>query len=289
MMCDASISTISTISRSSSAAPHRRVHSREPPPPRPELRGDRLRDDEEGEDDERAEGQGRGRMLGMKGVCTPCVEAERGGPSLSALSIQRARSAISAISIQRASKKVERSDHGGLTRGERARLARCALHAVELQRRSGAPRGACPWARGASRLASHKGTVARSDPKKSPVLCMEHVCEVLAPEARARTRRAARALSTVYLVVCVAKCEHATTRLVKITTCASSFQHSSPTRRLPLSFLNQRGASRWVRRRRSTTCRSASTSPCGTSATRSTTFRTRGPSTRPEARRRAMA
>ena len=41
-----------------------------------------------------------------------------------------------------------------------------------------------PGARGASRMASHKGTVARSDPKKSPVLCMEHVCEVLAPEAR---------------------------------------------------------------------------------------------------------
>jgi hypothetical protein len=109
---------------------------------------DEDEDDEEGEDDERAEGQGRGRMLGMKGVCTPCVEAERGGPSLSALSIQRARSAISAISIQRASKKVERSDHGGLTRGERARLARCALHAVELQRRSGAPGGHAPWARG---------------------------------------------------------------------------------------------------------------------------------------------
>jgi hypothetical protein len=150
--------------------------------------------------------------------------------------------------------------------------------------------GGRPLGPGASRPASHKGTVARSDPKKSPVLCMEHVCEVLAPEAHARAPRRARTMiTTVYLVVCDAKCEHAATRLVKITTCASSFQHSSPTRRRPLSFLNQRGASRWVRRRRSTTCRSASTSPCGTSATRSTTFRTRGPSTRPEARRRAMA
>ena len=205
-MCDASISTISTISRSSSAAPHRRVHSREPPPPRPELRGDRLRDDEEGEDDERAEGQGRGRMLGMKGVCTPCVEAERGGPSLSALSIQRARSAISAISIQRASKKVERSDHGGLTRGERARLARCALHAVELQRRSGAPMGGVPHGPGrpptkAQSLAPIRNRV----PYSAWSMCVRYL----------RQKRAW--ISTVYLVVCVAKREHNATRLVKIT------------------------------------------------------------------------
>ncbi len=76
--------------------------------------------------------------------------------------------------------------------------------------------GGMPLGPGASRPASHKGTVARSDPKKSPVLCMEHVCEVLAPEARAR--RARTWISTVYNVVCIAKCEHnATTRLVKIT------------------------------------------------------------------------
>jgi len=109
-------------------------------------------------------------------------------------------------------------------------------------------------------------------------------------QERTRARRAARVLGFLQCTwSVVTKCEHAATRLVKITTCASSFQLSSPPRRRPLSFLNQRGASRWVRRRRSTTCRSASTSPCGTSATRSTTFRTRGPSTRPEARRRAMA
>jgi hypothetical protein len=46
--------------------------------------------------------------------------------------------------------------------------------------------GGMPLGPGASRPASHKGTVARSDPKKSPVLCMEHVCEVLAPEAPPR-------------------------------------------------------------------------------------------------------
>jgi hypothetical protein len=144
--------------------------------------------------------------------------------------------------------------------------------------------GGMPLGPGASRPASHKGTVARSDPKKSPVLCMEHVCEVLAPEARARSW-----ISTVYIVVCIAKCEHMQCVSSKLRQFDSSHPASSPTRRRPLSFLNQRGASRWVRRRRSTTCRSASTSPCGTSATRSTTFRTRGPSTRPEARRRAMA
>jgi hypothetical protein len=109
--------------------------------------------------------------------------------------------------------------------------------------------------------------------------------------ARARaTRRAARVLGFLQCTWSFA-CEmraRANASRQNYYLC-SSFQHSSPTRRRPLSFLNQRGASRWVRRRRSTTCRSASTSPCGTSATRSTTFRTRGPSTRPEARRRAMA
>ena len=112
-------------------------------------------------------------------------------------------------------------------------------------------------------------------------------------QKRARARAAPHAYLDFYSVLgrLPAKSEHALQRVSSklLLVPARSFQHSSPTRRLPLSFLNQRGASRWVRRRRSTTCRSASTSPCGTSATRSTTFRTRGPSTRPEARRRAMA
>jgi hypothetical protein len=146
--------------------------------------------------------------------------------------------------------------------------------------------GGMPLGPGASRPASHKGTVARSDPKKSPVLCMEHVCEVLAPEARAP-----RAYLDFYSVHRRLRCEMRA-RTARVSSKLRQFDSShpaSPTRRRRLSFLNQRGASRWVRRRRSTTCRSASTSPCGTSATRSTTFRTRGPSTRPEARRRAMA
>jgi len=72
--------------------------------------------------------------------------------------------------------------------------------------------GGMPLGPGASRLASHKGTVARSDPKKSPVLCMEHVCEVLAPAAP-------RAFLDFYSVHRRLQCEMRAQamRLVKIT------------------------------------------------------------------------
>ena len=127
----------------------------------------------------------------MKGVCTPCVEAERGGPSLSALSIERERGPRSPRSPFRELRRRSRGVTMEVSHEASVRVSRgvhCMLSSCSGDRELPGGHARGPGARGASRLASHKGTVARSDPKKSPVLCMEHVCEVLAPEARAPPR-----------------------------------------------------------------------------------------------------